>query len=100
VSTLPRPHIPAPARPRRAGAPHTHAQPLPPPSSPGSLLPIRDKGNWLLCTLLIANTVANVFLPILVASFAGGLVAFVASTVLTLLFAEIVPQVKRVELSL
>ena len=86
------------ARPPWACLHPSHARTTPPPSlSPGSLLPIRDKGNWLLCTLLIANTVANVFLPILVASFAGGLVAFVASTVLTLLFAEIVPQVRRVE---
>ena len=59
----------------------------------GSLLPIREKGNWLMCTLLIANTVANVFLPILVASFAGGLVGFITSTILILLLAEIVPQV-------
>ena len=45
-----------------------------------------------MCTLLIANTVANVFLPILVSSFAGGLVGFITSTVLILLLAEIVPQ--------
>ena len=32
------------------------------------------------------------FLPILIASFAGGIVAFVVSTVLTLILAEIVPQ--------
>jgi hypothetical protein len=56
------------------------------------LIPIREKGNWLLCTLLIANTVANTFLPILIASFAGGVVAFVVSTVLTLVLAEILPQ--------
>ena len=68
--------------------------PLPPLSPSGSLLPIREKGNWLMCTLLIANTVANVFLPILVASFAGGLVGFITSTILILLLAEIVPQVE------
>lgn len=76
----------------------TLSPPTPPPpphsiNNTGSLLPIREKGNWLMCTLLIANTVANVFLPILVASFAGGLVGFIVSTILILLLAEIVPQV-------
>ena len=66
--------------------------PPPPPHHSGAILPIRNKGNWLLCTLLIANTVANVFLPILIESFAGGVVSFVVSTILTLILAEIVPQ--------
>jgi hypothetical protein len=97
-ASCPPPHLslifcrrPAPTR-----SPRTHSLSLDLPSSlstTGRLLPIREKGNWLMCTLLIANTVANVFLPILVASFAGGLVGFIVSTVLILLLAEIVPQV-------
>ena len=56
------------------------------------LIPVREKGNWLLCTLLIANTIANTFLPILIASFAGGVYGFIGSTVLILVLAEIAPQ--------
>lgn len=57
-----------------------------------ALIPVREKGNWLLCTLLIANTIANTFLPILIASFAGGIYGFVGSTILILVLAEIAPQ--------
>ena len=56
------------------------------------LIPVREKGNWLLCTLLIANTIANTFLPILIASFAGGVYGFIGSTILILVLAEIAPQ--------
>ena len=56
------------------------------------LIPVREKGNWLLCTLLIANTIANTFLPILIASFAGGIYGFIGSTILILVLAEIAPQ--------
>ena len=57
-----------------------------------ALIPVREKGNWLLCTLLIANTIANTFLPILIASFAGGVYGFIGSTILILVLAEIAPQ--------
>ena len=56
------------------------------------LIPVREKGNWLLCTLLIANTIANTFLPILIASFTGGIYGFIGSTILILVLAEIAPQ--------
>lgn len=81
---------------------------------------MRQRGNWLLCTLLIGNTIANcarpalphlqflrhmhelsdglcyaaAFLSILLAGYTSGVLGLVLSTVLIVLFAEIVPQVR------
>eukprot|EP00741_Cyanophora_paradoxa_P000771 tig00000058_g743.t1 len=58
------------------------------------ILPIREKGNLLLVTLLLANTALNEVLPLLLESIPGGngAIAFVASTVSIMFFGEIIPQ--------
>ena len=56
------------------------------------ILPIRERGNLLLCTLLLGNTLVNALIAILAASFTGGVIGGVISTVFILLFGEILPQ--------
>ncbi|EIE24396.1 DUF21-domain-containing protein [Coccomyxa subellipsoidea C-169] len=57
-----------------------------------AILPVRERGNWLLCTLLIGNTIANSFLSILLAGYTSGLLGLILSTALIVIFAEIIPQ--------
>ncbi|KAI4882342.1 hypothetical protein NFI96_017515 [Prochilodus magdalenae] len=55
--------------------------------------PIRRKGNYLLCSLLLGNVLVNTTLTIFLDDFIGsGLGAVVASTVGIVIFGEIVPQ--------
>ncbi|XP_033951542.1 metal transporter CNNM4 isoform X1 [Pseudochaenichthys georgianus] len=55
--------------------------------------PIRSKGNYLLCSLLLGNVLVNTTLTILLGDLIGsGLGAVVASTVGIVIFGEIVPQ--------
>jgi metal transporter CNNM len=54
--------------------------------------PLRENGNWLLCTLVLANTSCTTGLTLLGAETIGGIGAFVLSTCLSLLFGEILPQ--------
>ncbi len=56
------------------------------------ILPVRKRGNWLLCTLLLGNVAVNSFLSILMADFTDGLVGFIVSTGLILLLGEIIPM--------
>lgn len=56
------------------------------------IIPIRSEGNLLLCTLVIANVAVNSAISILLAGFTDGLMGFVLSTVLIVLFGEILPQ--------
>ena len=57
------------------------------------ILPVRQHGNYLLCTLLLGNVLVNSSLTILLDTFAGsGLIAVVASTAGIVIFGEIVPQ--------
>ena len=57
------------------------------------ILPVRRQSYLLLCTLLVANAIVNESLPILMDRLSGeGWVAIVVSTILLLLFAEILPQ--------
>lgn len=56
------------------------------------IYPIRKNGNLLLCTLLLGNTSVNALLSILVADKFGGIVGVVSSTMLILVFGEIIPQ--------
>ncbi|KAI7793633.1 metal transporter CNNM4 isoform X2 [Triplophysa rosa] len=55
--------------------------------------PIRNKGNYLLCSLLLGNVLVNTTLTILLDDLIGsGLGAVAASTVGIVIFGEIVPQ--------
>ncbi|XP_073696753.1 metal transporter CNNM4 isoform X2 [Garra rufa] len=55
--------------------------------------PIRRKGNYLLCSLLLGNVLVNTTLTILLDDLIGsGLAAVVASTIGIVIFGEIVPQ--------
>lgn len=53
---------------------------------------IRVKGNLLLCTLLVGNVAVNSTLAIFLGSIASGLLAGLISTVLIVIFGEILPQ--------
>ncbi|XP_009641716.2 metal transporter CNNM4 [Egretta garzetta] len=55
--------------------------------------PIRRKGNYLLCSLLLGNVLVNTTLTILLDDLIGsGIGAIVASTIGIVIFGEIVPQ--------
>ncbi|XP_066921976.1 metal transporter CNNM2-like [Clytia hemisphaerica] len=54
--------------------------------------PVRRQGNFLLCTLLLGNTLVNSSFTILLDSLTSGIVAVVGSTMAIVIFGEIVPQ--------
>lgn len=56
------------------------------------IYPIRERGNLLLCTLLLGNVAVNAMLSILMADKAGGLIGFLSSTFVIVIFGEIIPQ--------
>lgn len=58
----------------------------------GRILPVRRKGNLLLCTLLLGNVVVNSGLSILLTDISSGLIGLLLSTALIVLFGEIIPQ--------
>ena len=57
-----------------------------------NIYPVRENGNLLLCTLLLGNVAVNALLSILLAAYAGGIIGFVSSTFMIVIFGEIVPQ--------
>ncbi|CAJ1408561.1 unnamed protein product [Effrenium voratum] len=56
------------------------------------ILPLRQKGNLLLCTILLGNTAVNAAMAQLMADYAGGLVGFLLTTAIIVILCEIVPQ--------
>ncbi|KAE9051585.1 hypothetical protein PR001_g1312 [Phytophthora rubi] len=56
------------------------------------VIPLRRNGNLLLTTLLLGNVAVNVLTSIITADLTSGLLGFIASTLLILIFGEIVPQ--------
>lgn len=57
-----------------------------------SINPVRRRGNFLLCTLLLGNVLVNNCLTIFLEDLGGGVIAIVVSTVCIVVFGEIVPQ--------
>jgi len=56
------------------------------------IYPVRENGNLLLCTLLLGNVAVNALLSIFLAAYTGGIIGFVSSTFLIVIFGEILPQ--------
>lgn len=56
------------------------------------ILPIREKGNQLLTTLLFGNVAVNAILSVYLSTIASGITAALSATVLIFLFGEIIPQ--------
>ncbi|OQV26089.1 Metal transporter CNNM2 [Hypsibius exemplaris] len=56
------------------------------------IIPLRKKGNFLLCSLVISNALANSLLTIMLDTISSGMYAVIFSTIGIVLFGEIVPQ--------
>ena len=56
------------------------------------IIPLRENGNLLLCTLLLGNTVVNAFLAILLAELSSGWIGLATSSLLIVSCGEILPQ--------
>ncbi|XP_049283336.1 unextended protein isoform X2 [Anopheles funestus] len=57
-----------------------------------AIKPVRDMGNYLLCSILLGNVLVNSTFTILLDSLTSGLFAIVGSTVAIVIFGEITPQ--------
>ena len=55
------------------------------------IYPFLKKGNLMLCATLIVNTLCQTYISILFAQLIGDLGGFIASTVLKVLFSELIP---------
>jgi metal transporter CNNM len=55
------------------------------------ILPLRKRGNLLICTILLGNVAVNSILSILMADLTSGLAGMLISTGIILMFGEIIP---------
>ena len=56
------------------------------------VLPLRKRGNYLLCSIVLANVLVNSLGTVLLDSLVHGLFAVIGSTVMIVLMGEIIPQ--------
>jgi len=54
--------------------------------------PVRRRGNYLLCSILFSNTLVNSTISVFLEGLSDGLIAVITSTILIVLFGEILPQ--------
>lgn len=57
-----------------------------------AIQPVRNHGNYLLCSILLGNVFVNSVFTLLLDGLTSGLVAVVCSTLLIVIFGEITPQ--------
>lgn len=56
------------------------------------IYPLREKGNRLLCTILLGNVLVNSTSTLILGSYLEGIFAAIGSTMLIVIFGEIIPQ--------